>query len=377
LGLIYPALLLCYLGQGAALLTDPSGAERPFYALIPRGPWIYPAVVLASAATVIASQALISGVFSITHQAIRLGYFPEVAVRHTSGQAEGQTYVPLLNWSLALACIGLVVIFRQSSGLAAAYGLAVSGTMAITSIVYYKVVRHAWNWSRSRSLGVLLLFLSFDIPFVLANGLKFFDGGYLPCLVGAAFAWVMLTWRIGRSYLADAVGKESIPVATFIDHLVSKNRTRLPGTAVVLSDNPTGVPPALVRLVQRFHVVHQHVVLLTVVTEHVPFVPNSGRATVEPLGAGLVRVLLHYGFMQVPRVPASLGPTLAKHGIAGDPGQIVYIIGRETLVATRQGHMGRLTEPLFAFLARNARSTTDHFSIPVEQVVEVGIQLDL
>ena len=157
LGLIYPALLLCYLGQGAALLTDPSGAERPFYALIPRGPWIYPAVVLASAATVIASQALISGVFSITHQAIRLGYFPEVAVRHTSGQAEGQTYVPLLNWSLALACIGLVVIFRQSSGLAAAYGLAVSGTMAITSIVYYKVVRHAWNWSRSRSLGVLLL----------------------------------------------------------------------------------------------------------------------------------------------------------------------------------------------------------------------------
>jgi len=163
LGLIYPALLLCYLGQGAALLTDPSGAERPFYALIPRGPCIYPAVVLASAATVIASQALISGVFSITHQAIRLGYFPEVAVRHTSGQAEGQTYVPLLNWSLALACIGLVVVFRQSSGLAAAYGLAVSGTMAITSIVYYKVVRHAWNWSRSRSLCVLLLFLSFDI----------------------------------------------------------------------------------------------------------------------------------------------------------------------------------------------------------------------
>ena len=377
LGLIYPALLLCYLGQGAVLLTDPSGAERPFYALIPRGPWIYPAVVLASAATVIASQALISGVFSITHQAIRLGYFPEVAVRHTSGQAEGQTYVPLLNWSLALACIGLVVIFRQSSGLAAAYGLAVSGTMAITSVVYYKVVRHAWNWSRSRSLCVLLLFLSFDIPFVLANGLKFFDGGYLPCLVGAAFAWVMLTWRIGRSYLADAVGKESIPVAAFLDHLVSQSPTRLPGTAVVLSDSATGVPPALVRLVQRFHVVHQHVVLLTVVTEHVPFVRNSGRATVEQLGGGLVRVLLHYGFMQVPRVPAALAPTLAKHGIVGNPGEIAYIMGRETLVAARHGHMGRLTEPLFAFLARNARSTTDHFSIPVEQVVEVGIQLDL
>jgi KUP system potassium uptake protein len=377
LGLIYPALLLCYLGQGAALLTDPSGAERPFYALIPRGPWIYPAVILASAATVIASQALISGVFSITHQAIRLGYFPGVAVRHTSGQAEGQTYVPLLNWSLALACIALVVVFRQSSGLAAAYGLAVSGTMAITSIIYYVVVRRAWGWSRPRSLVVLLLFLSFDIPFVLANGLKFFDGGYLPCLVGAAFAWVMLTWHIGRSYLADAVGKESGPVDAFLNHLGSEIRTRIPGTAVVLSDSATGVPPALVRLVQRLHVVHQHVVLLTVVTEHVPLVPSSRRATVEQLGGGLVRVLLHYGFMQVPRVPAALRSTLAKHGIAADPGEIVYIIGRETLVATRHGHMGRLTEPLFAFLARNARSTTDHFSIPVEQVVEVGVQLDL
>ena len=377
LALIYPALLLCYLGQGAALLTDPSGAARPFYALIPRGPWIYPAVILASAATVIASQALISGVFSITHQAMRLGYFPDVAVRHTSGQAEGQTYVPLLNWGLALACVALVVIFRQSSGLAAAYGLAVSGTMAITSIVYYVVVRHTWGWSRPRSLGVLLLFLSFDIPFVLANALKFFDGGYLPCLVGAVFAWVMLTWNIGRSYLADAVGKESIPVDAFLHHLGSKIRTRIPGTAVVLSASATGVPPALVRLVQRFHVAHQHVALLTVVTEHVPHVSNSGRATVEQLGGGLVRVLLHYGFMQVPRVPAALGPTLAKHGIAGAPSEIAYIMGRETLVAARHGHMGRLTEPLFAFLARNARSTTDHFSIPVEQVVEVGIQLDL
>jgi KUP system potassium uptake protein len=377
LGLIYPALLLCYLGQGAALLADPSGAARPFYALIPRGPWIYPAVILASAATVIASQALISGVFSITHQAIRLGYFPEVAVRHTSGQAEGQTYVPLLNWGLALACIALVVIFRQSSGLAAAYGLAVSGTMAITSIVYYVVVRHTWGWSRPRSLGVLLLFLSFDIPFVLANGLKFFDGGYLPCLVGAAFAWVMLTWHIGRGYLGDAVGKESIPVDAFLTRLGSETRTRIPGTAVVVSASTTGVPPALVRMVQRFHVAHQHVILLTVVTEHVPHVPHSGRATVEELGGGLVRVLLHYGFMQVPRVPAALGPTLAKHGIVGAPGEIAYIVGRETLVAAQHGHLGWLTEPLFAFLARNARSTTDHFSIPIEQVVEVGIQLDL
>ena len=163
----------------------------------------------------------------------------------------------------------------------------------------------------------------------------------------------------------------------FLKHLGSEVRTRIPGTTVVLSDSATGVPPALVRLVQRFHVLHEHVVLLTVVTEHVPFVPNSGRATVEQLGGGLLRVFLHYGFMQVPRVPAALAPTLAKHGIAGAAGEIAYIMGRETLVAARHGHMGRLTEPLFAFLARNARSTTGHFSIPVEQVIEVGIQLDL
>ncbi len=216
LGLIYPALLLCYLGQGGALLADPEGAAQPFYALIPKGPWIYPAVALASAATVIASQALISGVFSLTHQAMRLGYFPRILVNHTSGESEGQIYVPLLNWGLAASCIALVLVFKESSRLAAAFGLAVSGTMAITSVVFYVVTRHTWGWSRPRALGILLLFLSFDIPFLLANCLKFFDGGYLPFAVGAAFVLVMVSWRVGRSYLADVMDSQSEPMDVFL-----------------------------------------------------------------------------------------------------------------------------------------------------------------
>jgi KUP system potassium uptake protein len=377
LALIFPALLLCYLGQGGVLLSDPAGAAQPFYALIPKGPWIYPAVALASAATVIASQALISGVFSLTHQAMRLGYFPRLSVKHTSGEAEGQIYVPLLNWGLAGACIALVLIFRESSRLAAAFGLAVSGTMAITSIVYYVVTRHAWGWSRARALAVLVLFLSFDIPFLLANCLKFFDGGYLPFGVGAGFVLVMVSWRIGRSYLADVVGGQSAPVAEFVARLDGAVSARIAGTAVVMAAHAAGIPPVLARLVRRFRVIHEHVIILTVVTEHVPVVPVAKRVSVEPLGQGLARVLLRYGFMEVPDVPAALRPALVELGCTTDPGALLFILGRETLVVGDEGRMSRLLEPIFAFLARNARTVTDDFSLPVEQVVELGMQLDL
>jgi KUP system potassium uptake protein len=377
LSLIYPALVLCYLGQGGVVLSDPSAASRAFYALIPKGPWIYPAVALASAATVIASQALISGVFSLTHQAMRLGYFPRLLVKHTSGQAEGQIYVPLMNWGLAFACVALVLIFRESSRLAAAYGLAVSGTMAITSVVFYVVTRHAWGWSRLRTVGLLVLFLSFDIPFLAANCLKFFDGGYLPFAIGLAFVLVMVSWRIGRSYLADVVGASSEPVDRFIDRLRSEIRGRTPGTAIVMAGQTTGVPPVLLRLVKRFCVIHENVVLLTVVTEHVPTVADSQRLTVESLGQGLARAVLHYGFMELPRVPEAVGRAIRELDMPQDPTRLTYIIGRETLIVTRKGRMGRITEPIFALLARNARSVTDDFGIPVEQVVELGMQADL
>jgi KUP system potassium uptake protein len=377
LGLIYPALLLCYLGEGAAILDNPAGAAQPFYALIPRGPWIYPAVVLASAATVIASQALISGVFSLTHQAMRLGYFPRLLVKHTSGEAEGQIYLPLINWGLAVACIALVLIFRESSKLAAAFGLAVSGTMAITSIVYYVVTRETWGWPKSRALAVLLLFLSFDIPFLLANCLKFMDGGYIPFLVGVGFVVAMISWRIGRSYLADVIRAESPPVDAFIAEVDRDVRARIPGTAVIMTATCTGVPPVLHRLVDRFKVIHEHVVLVTVATAHVPTVPEANRSDVERIGPGIDRVILHYGFMEVPRVPEALAVALPRLGITVDPGSLIYILGHETMIVTEKGRMGRITEPVFALLSRNVRSITDDLGLPITQVVELGMQVDL
>jgi len=377
LGLIYPALILCYLGQGAAVLGDQAGVARPFYALIPPGPWIYAAVALACAATVIASQALISGVFSLVHQGMRLGYFPRVLVKHTSGKTEGQIYLPLINSGLGVACIALVLAFRESAGLAAAYGLAVSGTMAITSVVFYVVTRQAWGWSRLKAGLVLGLFLAVDIPFLAANCLKFLDGGYLPFLVGLGFAWVMVSWRVGRDYLGELVGAQSLTEKRFLASLPERLVKRIPGTLIVMSAQSSGVPAVLERLVKRFRVMHERVVVVTVVTEHVPFVPRERRVSTESLGEGIWRVQLHYGFMQVPRVPWALAEALAELGMPEEQRRATYLIGRETLVVTKRGRMGRLTEPMFAFLSRNARSVTDDFSIPVEQVVELGIQADL
>jgi KUP system potassium uptake protein len=247
--------------------------------------------------------------------------------------------------------------------------------MAITSVVYYLVTRHTWGWSPARSLAILLLFLSFDIPFVFANGLKFFDGGYLPFAVGAAVVLVMVSWRVGRSYLADVMDAESEPVEVFLANVDAGVRARLPGAAIMMASRPEKVPPVLVRLWHRFQVVHERVVLVTVVTEHVPVVAASTRSTATPLGKGLTRVVLRYGFMEKPNVPRGLEPVLGELGI--DAASVVYLLGRETPVVGDGGRMGRLTERVFAFLSRNARSVTDDFSIPVERVVELGMQIDL
>jgi KUP system potassium uptake protein len=376
LGLIYPALLLCYLGQGAMLLDNPAGAAQPFFAMAPAGPIIYPLVAIATAATVIASQALISGIFSMTHQAIQLGYFPRLTVRHTSHEAEGQIYLPLMNWGLAVACIALVLIFRESSRLAAAFGLAVSGTMLITSLVYYTVVRHAWGWSRAKAGLILGLFLAFDIPFVVANALKFFDGGYLPFLVGAMFVIVMAIWRIGRSLVGEFFAEHSRPVEEFLEALPDRCLTRAPGTAIFLTSQLGSIPSTITRVVDEFRVLHEHVVLLTVVTEHVPRVPVDRRIEVSTLGGGLYRVVLRYGFSDSPDVTAAMSRVLADLGIdrAASP---MYVLGRETYVATERNKMGAVSESLFDVMSRNARKPTDYFNIPPEQVIEIGTYIDL
>ncbi len=376
LGLIYPALLLCYLGQGATLLEHPEAAAQPFYAMVGDGPLIYPFVGIATAATVIASQALISGVFSMTHQAIRLGYFPRLTVLHTSGEAEGQIYLPLMNWGLAVACIALVLIFRESSRLAAAFGLAVSGTMLITSLVYYTVVRHAWGWPRAKAAAILAFFLCFDIPFVVANTLKFLDGGYLPFFVGAFFVVVMVVWRIGRSLVREYFAEHSRPVGDFLTEIAYECLTRAPGTAVYLSSQSTGIPATLVRIVDRFRTVHEHAVILTVSTEHVPHVPPDQRVDVFHLAGGLDRIVLRFGFMDSPDVPASIDGPLASLD-AGRSADAFYVIGRETYVATSRNKMGAISESIFDVMSRNARKPTDDFRIPPEQVMEIGTYIDL
>jgi KUP system potassium uptake protein len=377
LGLIYPCLLLCYLGQGALLVGDRHLVTQPFYALVPPGSWIYAMVALAAAATVIASQALISGVFSLTHQAIRLGYFPRLTVHHTSDEAEGQIYLPLINWGLMASCIALVLIFRQSSKLAAAFGLAVSGTMLITSIVYFVVIRSTWKWPLGRSLALLLLFLSFDLPFLAANSLKFFDGGYLPFLVGLFFVVIMVIWRIGRSLVTDYFRKRARPVDEFLADLDRKVVARVPGAAVFMSSVTTGIPAGLQQLVRRFRVLYEHNLLVHVMLEHVPHVPSKRRVEIEEIGPGLQRITLRYGFMDEPNVTREVGRALPRIGCPSKPEQLLYVLGRETYVGTSRNRMGAISESIFEVLNRNAKNATEYFRLPPEQVVELGMQIDL
>lgn len=371
--LVFPTLVLCYLGQGALVLRDATATTNPFFAMVPTGAPTYALVALSTAATIIASQALITGVFSLTHQAILLGYFPRVTVTHTSRHAEGQIYVPEMNWALCIACVALVLGFRESSRLAAAYGIAVSGTMGITSFVYFVVTRRTWGWPLWKALPPLLLFLSFDLPFFGANLLKFMDGGWIPIAVGAGVFIVMVDWRVGRGVLAARMTELAPPIAEFLRGLDAADVVRRPGTAIFLSSNPECTPPVLALLAKRVRALREHIVLLTVLTEHVPYVDPEQRATVDDLGHGALRVVVRTGFMETPHVPA----ILAKAKLPVDLADATYFLGRETFVGGKGGKMGVVSENLFAFLSRNAKSPTSWFSIPPDQVVEVGMQMDL
>ncbi|HEX8113299.1 MAG TPA: KUP/HAK/KT family potassium transporter [Kofleriaceae bacterium] len=377
IALAMPALVLCYFGQGARVLADPAALANPFFALVPVGIWTYALVGLSAAATIIASQALITGVYSLTHQAIQLGLFPRVQIRHTSAHAEGQIYVPAINWGLAIACCLLVIGFQESSRLAAAYGIAVSGTMAITSVAFYLVTRRTWGWPRWKALPLLVLFLSFDVPFFAANLLKFVEGGYVPVLVGAAFFTVMVVWRLGRTALAAYTRSHSAPLDQFLATLDQRVAARVPGTAIFLSSMASDIPMILEHHIQRIRALHERVVLLTIVFAHVPYVPAAERVEVHELDKGLVRVIAHYGYMDETDIPAALAAAGPKCKLGIDLADATYYLGRETFLATAKGKLGPLSEQLFAFLSRNAASATSYFAIPSEQVIEIGTQIDL
>jgi KUP system potassium uptake protein len=378
--IVFPCLILNYLGQGALLLKHPELSDNPFYGMVPQ-PLLYPMIILAAMAAVIASQALISGAYSLTNQAIRLGYFPRVTVNHTSEKGEGQIYVPFINTVLAVLSITLVLQMQSATKLAAAYGLAVTGTMLITTIVFYLVTKYHWKWNPFASIAVLVLFLAFDIPLFLANAMKFFDGGWIPVFVGSGFCIVMWLWKVGRSLLARHFITNSPPIDKFLEHLDKKISYRIPGTAVFLASNSNGVPPVVMRMVKRFHALHKTVILLTVTSENVPYYCNEGederRVDVEDLGQGFYRVLVRYGFMEMPNIPKVMEKAFVKLNLYYWARDILYVLGHETFVEHNRGSMPRMQQAVFAFLSRNARNATDYFGLPPEQVIELGTQIDL
>lgn len=373
--LVLPALLLNYFGQGALLIATPEAIDQPFYLMVPTW-WRYPVVALATAATVIASQALISGAFSLSMQAVQLGYSPRLTIDHTSAQAIGQVYVPAVNWALMVACIGLVLGFRSSSNLAAAYGIAVTLTMVITALLLFVVVREQWQWHLLGALALCGGFLVIDGAFFTANLFKIPQGGWFPLAVGALVFTLMTTWKRGRETLAAKLRAGAIPAATFIQSIVDNPQTRVPGTAVFMHSRPGSVPPALIANLKHNHVLHERVVLLAVVTEDVPRVHPVRRFDVQPLGAGFYQLTLHVGFMEEADIPRMLRDMMAD-ALSFDPQDTLYFLGRETLVVTEKSDMSVWRAHLFALMARNAQSATAFFGIPSDRAIEVGVQVAL
>jgi KUP system potassium uptake protein len=373
---VLPALTLNYFGQGALLLVEPEAAVNPFYRMAPS--WaLYPMVVLATAAAVIASQAIISGAFSLTMQAIQLGYSPRLKVIYTSARIIGQIYVPVVNWGLMLACIALVLGFRTSSNLAAAYGVAITTTMLITTILFYVVARRRWRWPAAAALPIAAFFITIDLAFFGANMLKVAHGGWFPLLVSASILFLMLTWRKGRRILRDRLSDICIPLDTFLPDLKIQSIRRVPGTAVYMSGSRSGTPLALLHNLKHNKVLHEQVVLLTVRTEEVPYLANAkDRVAVENLDEGFWRAQVHFGFMEKPNVPAALD-SLKQPGLRFDPMRTTYFIGRETILATRKLGLSSWRGSIFAWMTRNAGDVTSYFCLPPNGVVELGARVEV
>jgi len=372
-GIVLPALVLNYLGQGAFLLDHPRDVERAFFGLAPA--WaLLPLVLLSTAATIIASQALISGAFSITRQAIMLGYWPRVRVQHTSSHETGQVYVPSINWMLMVSTIVLVLFFGSSSRLAAAYGMAVTTTMVITTIFSYVVAVRVWQWHPAKAALVTLSFLLVDSAFFGATLVKFAHGGWVPVAVAGALFIVMTTWRRGRLLLQRHLEARAIPLADFFDTIRQDQPYRVPGTAVFLTGNPKGTPPALLLNYRHNSVVHRHVILLTIVTEPVSFVDDIDRVRVEHLPHGFSRIVARYGFMENPDVPELLSRRDTPRPL---PEETTYFVGREVVHVVNHRGMAKWRKRLFAFMVRNDTRANAFFALPADRVAELGGQVDL
>jgi KUP system potassium uptake protein len=373
--LVAPALVLHYLGQGALLIREPAAAKNPFYHLAPQ--WaLYPLVILATAATIIASQAIISGVYSLTRQAIQLGYLPRMEVIHTSRAEIGQIYMPSVNWALMLATIALVIGFGSSSNIAGAYGVAVSTTMIITTILAYFVSRDRFGWSVARSVLVTVAFLVADIAFVIANYAKIVAGGWFPLLVAAIIFILMTTWRRGREILAAKLRDGAIPPDLFIDSIRKRPPVRVPGTAVFMHRSEGTIPTSLLHSLKHYKALHEQVILLTIQVEEVSHLHDEERLTFQVLGEGVYRMKGRYGYMEEIDVPALLARAGEFH-LKVPPMETTYFLGRETLVVTgRPSGMPFWREKIFASMMRNAESAARFFRLPPNRVVELGAQIE-
>ncbi|MGV3623238.1 MAG: potassium transporter Kup [Archangium sp.] len=371
---VMPSLLLNYFGQGAALLNE-GWVEKPFWALVPPM-FLYPMVVLSTAAAIIASQAMISGAFSLTRQAVQLGFMPRVTIVHTSAINEGQIYIPEVNNLMMVACLALVLAFRESSALAAAYGIAVTGTMTITTLLFAVVMYRRWKWNLGVVLAVTTLFLAFDIPFFAANAVKFFDGGWFPIAIAVCLFALMTTWKTGRAELSKRFNKSLMPLTALLEDLESTKPHRVRGTAVFMAGNPDGTPPVMLHHLKHNQVLHRQVVLLSILPQEYPHVPKDEQIAVEDLGQGFFRVMWKTGFMETPNVPQIL-IRAREHGLVCEPSTTSYFLGRETLLTNGKAPMMVWRKLLFAFVSRNALSATSYFGLPPGRVVELGMQVDL
>jgi KUP system potassium uptake protein len=371
---VLPALVLNYFGQGGLLVANPAAARNPFYALVP-GWALYPMVALATAAAVVASQALISGVFSLTRQAVQLGYSPRVTIRHTSMIEIGQIYLPEVNRVLAIACVVLVLTFRSSGNLASAYGIAVTGTMAITTLLFCVVARDLWRWPWLKVGALGSLFLAVDLAFLASNADKVAKGGWVPLVVALGVFILMTTWKRGRHIVSEILRENALPVDLFLQDITRKQPQRVPGTAVFMTSDQAGVPVVLLHHLKHNKVLHETVILMSVEGVEFPYVPESDRYESAGLGEGFHRVVAHYGFMETPDVPGLLRQLEATNGLRTRPQETSFYLGRETLLPTGNSRLSSWRKKLFIVMARNAQPATAYFRLPANRVLELGAQI--
>ena len=372
---VLPCLILNYFGQGALITHNPLAAKNPFFLMAP--PWMLtPLVILATLSTVIASQALITGVFSITMQAVQLGYIPRVLIEHTSAKEFGQIYVKSMNRLLMIACILLVIFFKTSSNLAAAYGIAVTTTMGITTVLFYLVARQKWRWSKLKAGVICGFFLIVDLSFWGANLVKVLDGGWVPLAVGVFIFIMMTTWKKGRKLLGQRIRDEVIPLSLFLDKIDREKPFRNPGIAIYMASGLKDTPYALIQSYEHYKSIHQRLIFLSVVTEQIPQVPQSRRIEVNDIGHGCFTVFIHYGYQERPNIPKEIDQLMIGDMLL-NPNEATYFIGKEKLFATDKPGMALWREKLFAFQTANAQDATPFFQLPRKRVMEIGVQVEL